>query len=45
MRLKDDVLERQEALVDVRLVPEHIEACSFDDVALERVEQGCFIDG
>ena len=45
MRLKDDVLERQEALVDVRLVPEHIEACAFDDVALERVEQGCLIDG
>ena len=45
MRLQDDVLERQEALVDVRLVPEHVEAGALDDVALERVEQGCLIDG
>src|SRR3712207_6097902 len=45
MRLEDDVLECQEALVDVWLVPEHIEPGTLDDVPLKGIQQGCLIDG
>src|SRR5688572_12348182 len=44
MRLKDDVLQGQESLIDVRLIPEHIKAGALDHVALERIEQGCLIE-
>src|SRR5208337_2896065 len=44
VRLQDDIVELQEAPVDIRLVPEHVETCAADLPLGESFDKGGFVD-